>query len=93
MKLIITSRRGSTAGGLGRYTGGDIFSSIGRAGLNKVINKVATSTVAQKVANAVVDGARKGFANAAEKKTEQLVGRTLNAITKAVTNRKRPSPS
>ena len=59
MKLIITSRRGSTAGGLGRYSGGDIFRCIGRQGLKRAISTIANSTLAQNLANAVVNGGQK----------------------------------
>ena len=91
MKLIITSRRGSTAGGLGRYTGGDIFSSIGRQGLKRVINSAVTSTLAQKVADAVVNGAQKvatsvtngaqkSIGNVAEKQTERFVEQNIASL-------------
>ena len=91
MKLIITSRRGSTAGGLGRYTGGDIFSSIGRQGLKRVINSAVTSTLAQKVADAVVNGAQKvatsvtngaqkAIRNIVKKQTERFVEQKITSL-------------
>ena len=91
MKLIITSRHGSTAGGLGRYTGGDIFSSIGRQGLKRVINSAVSSTLAQKVADAVVNGAQKvatsvtngaqkAIGNIAEKQTERFVEQNIASL-------------
>ena len=103
MKLIITSRRGSTAGGLGRYTGGDIFSSIGRQGLKRVINSAVTSTLAQKVADAVVNGAQKvatsvtngaqkAIGNVAEKQTERFVEQKITSLGNKL-KRSLPSPS
>ena len=93
MKLIITSRRGSTAGGLGRYTGGNVFSSIGRQGLKRIINSAVTSTLAQKVANAVVNGAQKvvstvangaqkAVGKVAEKQAEQFIEQQIGSIGK-----------
>ena len=78
MKLIITSRQGSTAGGLGRYTGGDVFNCIGRQGLKHAISAVTNSATAQNVANAVVNGAKKAAsavvkgANIAERQTQRF---------------------
>ena len=52
MRLVVRNRYGSAAGGLRRYRGSGIFSSIGRklfsSGLKKVIN-VATKANRQDV--------------------------------------------
>ena len=62
MRLVIRSRQGATAGGLRRYHGSGIFSSIGRklfsSGLKKVINAAAKANLPQKIANVVVNGAQ-----------------------------------
>ena len=62
MRLVIRNRYGSAAGGLRRYNGSGIFSSIGRklfsSGLKKVINVATKANLRQKIANAVVDGAQ-----------------------------------
>ena len=62
MRLVIKNRYGSTAGGLRRYNGSGIFSSIGRklfsSGLKKVINVASKANISQKVADAVVNGAK-----------------------------------
>ena len=84
--LIINSRRGTTAGGLRRYGGGDVFSSIGRSGMKRIINKAANSSAAQKIANAVVDGAHQGVVKVVED-AKEFVTNKLKQI------RKRPSTS
>ena len=62
MRLVIKNRYGSTAGGLRRYNGSGIISSIGRklfsSGLKKVINAASKANISQKVADAVVNGAK-----------------------------------
>jgi hypothetical protein len=62
MRLVIRNRYGSAAGGLRRYNGSGIFSSIGRklfsSGLKKVINVASKANISQKVADAVVNGAK-----------------------------------
>ena len=62
MRLVIKNRYGSAAGGLRRYNGSGIFSSIGRklfsSGLKKVINVASKANISQKVADAVVNGAK-----------------------------------
>ena len=62
MRLVIQNRYGRAAGGLRRYNGSGIFSSIGRklfsSGLKKVINVAAKANLPQKIANVVVNGAQ-----------------------------------
>ena len=62
MRLVIRNRYGSAAGGLRRYNGSGIFSSIGRklfsSGLKKVINVATKANLPQKLADAVVNGAQ-----------------------------------
>ena len=62
MRLVIRNRYGSAAGGLRRYRGSGIFSSIGRklfsSGLKKVINVATKANLPQKIANIVVIGAQ-----------------------------------
>ena len=62
MRLVIRNRYGSAAGGLRRYNGSGIFSSIGRklfsSGLKKVINVATEANLPQKLADAVVNGAQ-----------------------------------
>ena len=62
MRLVIRTRYGSAAGGLRRYNGSGIFSSIGRklfsSGLKKVINVATKANLPQKIANVVVNGAQ-----------------------------------
>ena len=62
MRLIIRTRQGSAAGGLRRYNGSGLFSSIGRklfsSGMKKVIKAATKANLSQKIANVVVNGAR-----------------------------------
>ena len=62
MRLVIRNRYGSAAGGLRRYNGSGIFSSIGRklfsSGLKKVINVASKANLPQKIADVVVNGAK-----------------------------------
>ena len=62
MRLVIRNRYGSTAGGLRRYHGSGIFGSIGRklfsSSLKKVINVASKANLPQKLADAVVNGAK-----------------------------------
>ena len=87
MRLIINSRQGATAGGLRRYNGSGIFSSIGRklfsSGMKKALLGKATENLSQKVADLVVDGAQ-----AVGKKLGKTVGKKLGSVA-----RKRLSPS
>ena len=86
MRLIIRSRLGSTAGGLQRYNGRGIFSSIGRklfsSGLKKVINVAKEENLPQKIANAVVNGAQttgEALAKAAGEKLAKVAGKNTIA--------------
>ena len=62
MRLVIRNRYGSAAGGLRRYNGSGIFSSIGRklfsSGLKKVINVATKANLPQKIADFAVNGAQ-----------------------------------
>ena len=97
MRLIIRSRLGSTAGGLRRYNGSGIFSSIGRklfsSGLKKVINVAKEANLPQKIANAVVNGAQttgEALAKAAGEKLAKVAGK--NSIGKVQLAVKRLAP-
>ena len=76
MRLVIRNRYGSAAGGLRRYNGSGIFSSIGRklfsSGLKKVINVATEANIPQKVADAVVNGAQ-----SVGQKIEKTAGRKV----------------
>ena len=88
MKLVITAHQ-ATNSGLDRYKRGNgLFSSLGRKSLEHMINTPVTAAAAQKVVNAVVDGAQGVIGNLIGQKTGELVG---NEIVKAITkdNRKR----
>ena len=87
MRLIIRSRLGSTAGGLRRYNGSGIFSSIGRklfsSGLKKVINVAKEANLPQKIANAVVNGAHttgEALAKAAGEKLAKVAAKNLGKV-------------
>ena len=77
--LVTKSRPGANAGGLKRYSGAGIFSSIGRkifsSGLKKAISSDISSDLAQKVADAVVSGAQRGlaYATSGQLVTEKLL--------------------
>ena len=62
MRLVIRNRYGSAAGGLRRYNGSGIFSSIGRklfsSGLKKVINVATKANLPQNIVDGVVNGAQ-----------------------------------
>ena len=63
MRLVIRNRPGAAAGGMGRYPrGSGILGSLARklfsAGFRKVINVASKANLQQKLANAVVNGAR-----------------------------------
>ena len=90
---VLTALYSKNESSLGRYTGGNVFSSIGRQGLKRAISSVASSTIAQKVANAVVNGAQKAvtavvkgapkvIANVAEKQAERFAEQHTPSIGK-----------
>ena len=62
MRLVIRNRYGSAAGGLRRYNGSGIFSSIARklfsSGLKKVINIGTKANLQQKIADVAVNRAQ-----------------------------------
>ena len=62
MRLVIRSRRGAAAGGMGRYHGSGFFGSLARklfsAGVKKVINVASKANLQQKLADVVVNGAK-----------------------------------
>ena len=104
MRLVIKNRYGSTAGGLRRYNGSGIFSSIGRklfsSGLKKVINVASKANISQKVADAVVNGAKsvgqklgKTVGQKAAKftgdKIQSFVGDKLQSTINNINNKKR----
>ena len=60
--MLIIQRRGSCRGGMGRYYhGSGMFGEIGRklfsSGIKKIISSGTSSSIAHKVADAVVNGA------------------------------------
>ena len=88
MRLVIHTRQGSTAGGLRRYNGSGLFSSIGRklfsSGLKKVINTVSKANLPQKIANVVVNGAQSAgekFGKVAGEKLGKAAGEKLTKFT------------
>ena len=98
MRLIIRSRLGSTAGGLRRYNGSGIFSSIGRklfsSGLKKVINVAREANLPQKIANAVVNGAQttgEALAKAAGEKLAKVAAKNLGKVQLGVKRSSSPS--
>ena len=87
MRLVIRNRYGSAAGGLRRYNGSGIFSSIGRklfsSGLKKVINVATKANLPQKIANVVVNGAQSAgekIGKTAGKKVAKFAGEKLEKI-------------
>lgn len=87
MRLVIRNRYGSAAGGLRRYRGSGIFSSIGRklfsSGLKKVINVATKANLPQKIANVVVNGAQSAgqkFGKTVGKKLTKFAGEQLGKI-------------
>ena len=87
MRLVIQNRRGSTAGGLRRYNGEGLFSSIGRklfsSGLKKVINVATKANLPQKIANVVVNGAQSAgqkFGKTVGQKLTKFAGEKLGKV-------------
>ena len=87
MRLVIQNRRGSTAGGLRRYNGSGLFSSIGRklfsSGLKKVINVASKVNLPQKIANVVVNGAQSAgqkFGKTVGEKVGKFAGEKLGKV-------------
>jgi hypothetical protein len=87
MRLVVRNRYGSAAGGLRRYKGSGIFSSIGRklfsSGLKKVINVATKANLPQKIANVVVNGAQSAgqkFGKTVGQKLTKLAGEKLGKI-------------
>ena len=87
MRLVIQNRRGSAAGGLRRYNGYGLFSSIGRklfsSGLKKVINIAAKANLPQKIANVVVNGAQSAgqkFGKIVGEKATKFAGEKLQKL-------------
>ena len=87
MRLVIQNRRGSTAGGLRRYNGSGLFSSIGRklfsSGLKKVINVATKANLPQKIANVVVNGAQSAgqkFGKTVGQKLTKFAGEKLGKV-------------
>jgi hypothetical protein len=87
MRLVIRNRRGSTAGGLRRYNGSGLFSSIGRklfsSGLKKVINVATKANLPQKIANVVVNGAQSAgqkFGKTVGQKLTKFAGEKLGEV-------------
>ena len=99
MRLVIRNRYGSAAGGLRRYKGSGIFSSIGRklfsSGLKKVINVATKANLSQKLANAVVNGAQSAGENLGKTVSEKIgkvAGEKVVNTLKKTLKRKKASP-
>ena len=87
MRLVVRNRYGSAAGGLRRYRGSGIFSSIGRklfsSGLKKVINVATKANLPQKIANVVVNGAQSAgqkIGKAASQKAAKFTNKKLRTL-------------
>ena len=95
--MLLIRRRGSSLGGMGRYyRGSGMFDTIARKlfsiGIKKIINSGTSSTIAHKVADAVVNGATSTVADAIAKEvTSASVGAVKTAIDSIVKRVKRPS--
>ena len=91
MRLVIRTRRGAAAGGLKRYNGSGMFSSIGRklfsSGLKKVINAATKANLPQKLADVVVNGAR-----SAGEKLGKTAGEKLGTVVRQGVKRKLLAP-
>ena len=63
MRLVVRNRLGTAAAGMGRHRGSGFFGSLGRkllsAGFKKVINVATKANLSQKLADVVVNGAKK----------------------------------
>ena len=98
MRLVIRNRYGSAAGGLHRYKGSGIFSSIGQklfsSGLKKVINVATKTNLPQKIANSVVNGAQsvgENFGKAVSEKLGQVAGeKVVNTVKKTLKRKLSP---
>ena len=99
MRLVIRNRYGSAAGGLRRYNGSGIFSSIGRklfsSGLKKVINVATKANLPQKIANVVVNGAQSAgqkFGKTVGEKLGKVAGeKVANTVKKTLKRKLTPS--
>ena len=100
MRLIIRSRLGSTAGGLRRYNGSGIFSSIGRklfsSGMKTAINVASKANLPQKIANVVVNGAQSAgekLGKAAGEKLGKVAGEKLGKVVEQKLGKRKASSS
>ena len=99
MRLVIRNRYGSAAGGLHRYNGSGMFSSIGRklfsSGLKKVINVATKANLPQKIANVVVNGAQSAgqkFGKTVGEKLGKVAGeKVANTLKKTLKRKLTPS--
>ena len=99
MRLVIRNRYGSAAGGLHRYNGSGMFSSIGRklfsSGLKKVINVATKANLPQKIANVVVNGAQSAgqkFGKTVGEKLGKVAGeKVANTVKKTLKRKLTPS--
>ena len=99
MRLVIRNRRGSAAGGLRRYNGSGLLSSIGRklfsSGLKKVINVATKANLPQKIANVVVNGAQSAgqtFGKTVGEKLGKVAGERVANSVKSTPKRKLTPP-
>ena len=83
--MLVIQRRGSSLGGMGRYyQGSGMFDTIARklfsSGIKKVISNGASSSIAHKVADAVVNGAT---SSTSKKVADAIVKEATSAAGKA----------
>ena len=92
--LVIKPRGGG--GGMRRYAGSGIFDSISRkmfaSGLKKAISTGAKSVIAQKVADAVVNGATSTVQKAAEGVVNEAINTVKPYVKKLVGQKRSPIP-
>ena len=85
--MLVIQRRGSSLGGMGRYyRGSGMFDTIARklfsSGIKKVISNGASSAIARKVVDAVVNGA----STSSKKVADAIVKEATSAAGKASTS-------
>ena len=90
MRLVIRSRYGSAAGGLHRYNGSGMFSSIGRklfsSGLKKVINVATKANLPQ------VKGAQSAGQNLGKTVGEKLGKVAGEKVARSITAKRKLTP-
>ncbi len=96
MRLVIRSRRGAAAGGMGRYHGSGFFRSLARklfsAGVKKVINVASKADLQQKLADVVVNGAKSAGQSLGKRAGVKLGSIARKKIVNTIAQ-KRPRPA